>query len=799
MILLIGGLFAQTVEDFANSNATASYTDNSFIGTNGIEWSYIHSRNGNNDENNSGINLPALMLRRVADDSKITSSTIQGGIGNFSVKLYKGFTGAGNRQVELFINDISHGVSEAFDDFDEHIFSVDNIDIAGDVVISIRNITAKQVIIDDITFTDYAGSGNQNPFILNIVQTPEFVTNTDAVSVSADITDEDGTIATAELHWGTTSGTLDNTINMTATGDTYTTDSDIPAQTAGTTVYYEIYAQDNEGGERTTAEIEYTAVGPVTTTIPYAENFDAGMGDIKAFSVSGDTKDWYYYEDENRVQMNGYQSDLEEDWLVLPGINLDDYSGESLSFTTYAKYGAMDDNNYLKLFYSSDYIGVGDPTSSTWTELTFALPDSITGADDAVTESGNIDLSAISGDNVYIAFKYYSTDNPTRWGVDNISIIDEDTNLNPEITNIVHSPTPVTVEDQISISADITDADGTIASAEVQWGTTSGNLENTYSMVVTTGDTYTMETDIPMQTAGTVIYFAVYAEDNEGGATTSTEHSFTVIDDSAIEIPYTQGFTTDLGDMVTFSVSGEQSWAFADFGNPAGCAKMSGFAGSAVANEDWLITPALDFSDGNSTVLNFDEAINFGSDVQNEQVILVSTDYAGGNPTDATWTEITVYGRAVGDSWDFVSVGATDLSDYDGEPSVYIAFKYISTTDGAATWELDNISVDEGIPYDNDDISNPNTTSLNQNYPNPFNPTTQFSFNIAKAGNATLVVYNVKGQVVKTLASGYHTAGTHKVQWNGDDNNGNQVSSGIYFYRLQTADNTFVKKALMMK
>ena len=49
------------------------------------------------------------MLRRAASDSKITSSTISGGIGDFSVKLYKGFTGSGDRQVELFINGVSKG------------------------------------------------------------------------------------------------------------------------------------------------------------------------------------------------------------------------------------------------------------------------------------------------------------------------------------------------------------------------------------------------------------------------------------------------------------------------------------------------------------------------------------------------------------------------------------------------------------------------------------------------------------------------------------------------------------------
>jgi hypothetical protein len=150
MVLPSGSSF---VETFANSNATDAYADNSFVGNEGVTWTYVQSRNENGDANASGIDGNAIMLRRVSDDSKITSSTISGGIVSFSVNLYKGFTGGGDRQVELFINGVSYGTSTAFDDFDEHVFTVENINVSGDIVIEIRNITAKQVIIDDISWT----------------------------------------------------------------------------------------------------------------------------------------------------------------------------------------------------------------------------------------------------------------------------------------------------------------------------------------------------------------------------------------------------------------------------------------------------------------------------------------------------------------------------------------------------------------------------------------------------------------------------------------------------------------------
>ncbi len=152
----------QHTESFSNSTATASYTNNSFIGTGNITWSFIASRNGNNDANNSGISLPALMLRSSEYNSKITSQTISGGIGSFSIKLYKGFTGVGKRQVELFINGISKGVSTPFDDNTEHIFTVEDINIPGDIIIEVVNTKNKQIIIDDISWNSYSGT---DPFI----------------------------------------------------------------------------------------------------------------------------------------------------------------------------------------------------------------------------------------------------------------------------------------------------------------------------------------------------------------------------------------------------------------------------------------------------------------------------------------------------------------------------------------------------------------------------------------------------------------------------------------------------------
>lgn len=211
-------------ENFNNCTVGSSYSNGSFVGNNAITWTYIQSRDENEDTNNSGIDGNALMLRRSSDNSKITSSSISGGIGSFSVKLYKGFTGAGNRQVELFINGVSKGTSETFDDYLEHTFEVNEINIEGDIVIEIQNIKSYQVIIDDITWTSYSlptitWDGGASTVFWNDAanwDTDEVPTASTNVTIPADKASvEIAADATAECNNLTVEGSL--TIKSTAT------------------------------------------------------------------------------------------------------------------------------------------------------------------------------------------------------------------------------------------------------------------------------------------------------------------------------------------------------------------------------------------------------------------------------------------------------------------------------------------------------------------------------------------------------------------------------------------------------
>ena len=90
----------------------------------------------------------------------------------------------------------------------------------------------------------------------------------------------------------------------------------------------------------------------------------------------------------------------------------------------------------------------------------------------------------------------------------------------------------------------------------------------------------------------------------------------------------------------------------------------------------------------------------------------------------------------------------------------------------------------------------PTVNLLEQNYPNPFNPTTKIRFILKEQGAASLTIYNIKGELVRELVSTQLNAGAHIVEWDGMDQNGQQVPSGMYLYSLRM--NGFEQKRMMM-
>ena len=88
----------------------------------------------------------------------------------------------------------------------------------------------------------------------------------------------------------------------------------------------------------------------------------------------------------------------------------------------------------------------------------------------------------------------------------------------------------------------------------------------------------------------------------------------------------------------------------------------------------------------------------------------------------------------------------------------------------------------------------PSDYSLSQNYPNPFNPSTKFSYQIPKSGQVTLKVFNTLGKEVATLVNGERSAGRYIVDFNGQG-----LSSGIYFYTIQSGSFFETRKMMLLK
>lgn len=93
----------------------------------------------------------------------------------------------------------------------------------------------------------------------------------------------------------------------------------------------------------------------------------------------------------------------------------------------------------------------------------------------------------------------------------------------------------------------------------------------------------------------------------------------------------------------------------------------------------------------------------------------------------------------------------------------------------------------------------PVSAKLISAYPNPFNAGTRIEFELDYAEAVQLNIYDATGRKVKTLHSGFHSEGQHTLRWNGDNDDGRLISSGIYLVRLQTSESSSSKKILYLK
>jgi len=240
-----------------------------------------------------------------------------------------------------------------------------------------------------------------------------------------------------------------------------------------------------------------------------------------------------------------------------------------------------------------------------------------------------------------------------------------------------------------------------------------------------------MFTIYPYTNLGTDINYKTDGAAPEATATTANLTSINI-----------EGFDADLAtwSWTPYNVLGDQVWEWADqYGNPPGCAKMTGYDGGAFDNEDWLISPVLDLNAYLSVTFGFEQARNYATN--DGLFVLISTDYDGTSDpsTTGTWADISDLYTWHEGGWDFIDAGAADISAY-SSATTYIAFVFTSTTDGSATWELDNLKV---LGVLNTGIANNSITKLNV-YPNPATS----SINIVSDNEGDVKIMSTTGQLI---------------------------------------------------
>ncbi|MCB1164190.1 trypsin-like peptidase domain-containing protein [bacterium] len=246
--------------------------------------------------------------------------------------------------------------------------------------------------------------------------------------------------------------------------------------------------------------------------------------------------------------------------------------------------------------------------------------------------------------------------------------------------------------------------------------------------------------------------------------------------------------------------STQGQWAFgtptggggADHGNAD---PSSGFTGSYVygynLNGDYtnnmpeyhLTSTAFDCSNLTATQLKFKRWLNVEQPAYDHAYVRVSND-------NVNWVELWQNAAEVTDNgWQSMEYDISAVAD--GQSTVYLRWT-MGTTDSSwlfSGWNVDDVEI-WGISGDvtaAGDGAAPQRSALLANVPNPFNPKTEIRYAVATAGEVRVGIFDVAGRRVATLVAGHQEAGRHSVTWNGTDDSGRALSSGVYFARLETA------------
>lgn len=865
-VLTLGWVWAQGLETFENHSLSGtSYVNGNFVGNDGITWNYVHVTG----EQGYPINDKGIILRRSGDNSKIYSSTISGGIGSFSIQMRKAFTSAGDRQIALYVNDTWIADSQTFNpsgaDATIHTFAVNDINIAGDIVIEVRHIQGgsnnRQLTIDNLSWTGFSGGAATPPVIYNISTIPATdITPTTTVHVSATITDADGDVELAELSWGLSSGDLPHNIDMVkGANDVWTTETPIPAQPDGTTVYYTIYALDDEANDTTSPEMNYISLtpqpqlnlSPITLT-GFSYILDRGPSAAKTFVLSGIalTENVLLFAPDNyEISLNptteytgvGLELDIESDGALAgttiyvrlkAGLEIGEYNDEEIEILT----GSIEKSvickgvvrpaplaDYLVDFEDAAKTGYASATvnlaSIDW-DMTEALIGNLeadfkngaksarfsgkTGSSMTMLEDKIDGLGTLS-----FLYRQYGNDSQVSWIVEYST--DQGNNWIQIGDEFTATATVQTFNEDMNIAGNIririrTEATGTSNKRLniddillTQYSASTADIPANVPTDIGTGVSITSDTDLNQ------------GAPNDGqNAIIAALPNITNLNISVLTVLSGTGNNVTL----TFDISAPGTWY-----------------GMLYVGGDWVHGVPFPLIVPDPGTISF-SGVNFNA--KGDVILLLGE---GEDPTlPVELSSFLVSMNAVNQAvLTWISQSETALAGYyilrnvseDLGSAVQISnlipatnsstpysYSYVDSElneHGSYYYWLQVNDLDGSIGYHGpvnlvygatEDPELPPMvpqTELKRIYPNPFNPSTNVAFYLAKAANVSLKIYNHRGQLVRSIHEGYKEAGDYRLNWDGKDDKGAALSTGVYFFRLEAGKKVFTQKAVLMK
>ena len=290
---------------------------------------------------------------------------------------------------------------------------------------------------------------NRNPFIdhpewVNLIWNP--TPDTQAPTTPSNLVASNITANSVNLSWNASSDNVgvigyDIYMNGSLKGTSTSTNYNATGLTPSTS--YSCYVVARDAAANVSAHsntINITTLAGVSYILNEDFNDCNSVGNNFTAYNEASNKDWtcsnqYGYNNTGCMQMNGYQEDVSsKDWLITTNpIHFDQYTNEKLSVYFKYKYGSTP----LELLYSSNYNGSGNPANATWHSVPNITINAPSGSTEGTQTITNANISSING-TAYLAFKYYSNGDPTRWTVDNFSISgDNSSNINDPIKTAI--------------------------------------------------------------------------------------------------------------------------------------------------------------------------------------------------------------------------------------------------------------------------------------------------------------------------------------------------------------------------